>query len=112
MANDQPELLALPPRNTYLQQPNQALEELAVDLDLLALRRIVFARRRGFGGASCGGGFLLGDGVAHAVYQRDEEREVDGARDACAVGEVEGCQVVDDGFDVCAGQLLPQVGLG
>lgn len=44
---------------------------------------------------------MLCDGVAHAVYERDEEGEVDGAGDARAVLQVERCEVVDDGF--CGG---------
>lgn len=45
-----------------------------------------------------GGGFLLGDCVAYAVYEGDDEGQVDGAGDAGAVAQVEGDQVVDGGF--------------
>lgn len=54
----------------------------------------------------CGGGFLRGDGVADAVEQCDDEREVDGARDARAVFEVECCEVGDDGFGGGSGEAV------
>jgi hypothetical protein len=86
MTYNQPELLALPPRYTYPQQSNQRLEELAVQFDFLTTG----VRRGGFQ-FGLKGGFLRGDGVAHPVDQGDEESEVDGARDAGAVGQVKGC---------------------
>lgn len=95
MADQQPHLLAPHAGDHNLQQSQQALEELPVQLNLLPL-----PARETDGGSiglslSGGGGLLLGDGVADAVDQCDEEGEVDGARDlgsvlyvgCCGVGE-------------------------
>jgi hypothetical protein len=102
MANQQPELLASPPGDTDLEQPYQVLEELAIQLDFLAARGLALA---GAGARfpefrlSRGGGFLLGDGIADAIYERDEEGQVHGAGYACPVLKVAFREVVDDGFD-------------
>lgn len=86
MANQQPHLLAPHPGNDDPQQPQQALEELSVQLDLLPLP----VRETGGGniGLSVSGGLLLRDGVVDAVDQGDEEGEIDGARDFSAVLDV------------------------
>ena len=59
-----------------------------------------------------GSGFLRGDGIADTVYERDEEREVYGARDAGAIAEVQRCEVVDGRFEVCGREPLAEEGLG
>jgi len=72
MTYQQPELLAPPPRNTNLQQPNQILEELAIQLHLLATRSLPLADTcAGFAtqlGLPQGGSLLFGDGIADAIY--------------------------------------------
>lgn len=109
----EPQFLALPSRYTYPQQPQQVLEELAIQLHLLAPRHFAFAvrslvhARRSFSFAPLRRCFLLGDRITHAIYQRDKECKVNGAGDAGAVLEIEGREFVDDGFDTCCGKPLP-----
>jgi hypothetical protein len=71
MTYQQPKLLTPPPRNTNLQQANQVLEELAVQLHLLAARSLTLADTcAGFTQFSLplGSSLLFGDGIADAVY--------------------------------------------
>ena len=102
MAHQQPRLLAPPPGHQDLQQPQQRPEELPVQLHLLpllggAIAALLFGPADRDGafprGAlrllALGGGLLLGDGVADAVRERDEESYPDGAGDAGPVGKVE-----------------------
>lgn len=111
MANQQPKLLALPPRYAYPQQPQQVLEELAIELDLLPARSFAFAlgrRRLAVGGGTLGRGLLFGNGIADAVDEGDEEGEVDGAGYARAVLEVQAGEVVHDGRGRGAGEARPR----
>ena len=98
MANQQPGLLALPTRNHNPNQSHQRPEELPVQrnplLGLLAAGAILGVGDGALAsfallGLARRGGFLLRDGVAHAVDEGDEEGEPDGAGDARAVGQVE-----------------------
>jgi hypothetical protein len=97
--DQQPQLLALPARYANLQQPQQVLEELAVQLHLLPARRLARRGPRARPPAHFGlpqrRGLLLGYGIADACDQGDEEGEVEGARDACAVLEVQRSEVID-----------------
>lgn len=113
MADDQAQLLALPAGYADPQQSQQVLEELAVELDLLAPGCLALAARRlvRLGLAPLRGGFLLGDGIADAVDERNEEGEVDCARDARAVGQVERREVIDGGLEVGGREPLSQKGL-
>lgn len=82
MTDNQSELFALPARYTDLEQSQEILEELAVQLDLFSPRCFTLARP-----CTCltlcfapyRGGFLLGDGIANTVYERDEKCKVNGA---------------------------------
>lgn len=82
MTDDQPELLASPSWDTDLEQSQEVFEELAVQLDLLSPCGFALTCRRArfpLCFAPYRGGFLLSYGIAHAIYEGDEEREVDGA---------------------------------
>jgi hypothetical protein len=82
MADQQPELLTLPPGNHNLQQPQQILKELPIQLDLFPRRCLAIS-------SSCcrllalysalRRGFLFGNGIADAVNERDEESQIYGA---------------------------------
>lgn len=79
MTDQQSHLLTPYPGDHNPQQPQQTLEELPIQLDLLP------PPVRGASGRyidlslSSGCSLLLGDGVADAVDERDKEGEVDGA---------------------------------
>lgn len=109
VSDQEPELLTLPPRYTYFQQPQQVLEELSIQLYLLPPRCFTLAcccLIRCFGGTPYGSGLLLGNCIPYAVYEGDEESEVDGARYACSVLEVQPCEVVNYGFGRRAGEAV------
>lgn len=109
VTDDQSELLASPSWDADLEQTQEVLEELAIQLNLLSASgftltgpcpslALCFAPDR-----SC---FLLGDGVADAVYEGDEEREVDGPRYARTILEVQRGKVIDEGLDRSTGKTL------
>jgi len=101
MRDQQPELLAFPPRNAYPQQSEQVLEELPVQLYFLTLWSLAEGGSRTPRCLSQGSGFLFGDGGADAVEEGKEEGQVNGARDLGTVFEVEGSEFCNYGLD-CA----------
>lgn len=108
VADEQARLLATPAGHDDAEEAQQGAEELAVEFDLPFLLGLLGSvvvvdggGGLGLGALAARGGLLLGDGIAHAVDERDEQSEVDGARDAGSVGEVEGGEVGDDCAD-CA----------
>lgn len=102
VADEQPKLLAAPAGYHDLQKAKQVSQKLAIQLDPLP------GRARAFVTESAGpwpgpqlflslrGGLLLCDGIANAVGEREEEGEVDSARDAGAVSNIQARQVRDD----------------
>ena len=93
MTDNQSKLLTLPPRYHNPQQPKQVLEKLSIQLHPLPHRRLPF-RRACAGPLSrlrlqYGGGLLLGDGIADAIDEREEECQIDGPRDLGSMSEVE-----------------------
>ena len=111
VANEQARLLAPPAGHDDAEQAQQRAEEVAVELDPLlpvGVVGVAGGRRGGadplgaLGGFAGGRRLLLGDGVAHAVDQGDEQRDVDGARDAGAVAQVHGRELRDDAADGAA----------
>lgn len=102
MTDDQSELLASPSWYTDLEQPQEVLEELAVQLDLLTTCCFTLAWTCAcltLSFASYRGRFLLGDCIADTIDEGDKEGKVYGARDACAVLKIEGCELVDERLD-------------
>ena len=103
MTNQQSQLFALPPRYNDPQQLQQVLEELAIQLDaFLGLGSWLCGARRGSLPQLClslGRSFLFSDGIVDAVYESDEEGEVDGAGDAGSVAEVGVCEFGDEGSE-------------
>lgn len=92
MADQQPQLFALPSRYANPQQPEEVLEEHPVQFDLLPLCSIAFSQR-GRSPFSCcslpyGRSFLFSDGISHAIEEREEQRQVDCSRDLGSVLEI------------------------
>ena len=109
MTDDQSELLTAPSRYAYPQQPQQVLEELAVQLDLLPSCSFAFTgtcSRLALGLTSYRGRLLFRNGIADAVHESDEECEVNSSRDARSVLEVESGEVVEEGFEGGAGETM------
>lgn len=109
MTDDQPELLASPSWDANLEQSQEVLEELAVQLHLLSPGRFAFTGTclsSPLCFAPYRGCFLLGDGVADAVYESDEERKVDGPRNACTILKVQRGKLVYEGLDRSTGKSL------
>lgn len=90
MADQQPHLLTPHPGDHNPQEPQQTLEKLPIQFDLLPFPGGADGR---YIGLSLSGGcsLLLGDGVSDAVDERDEEGKVDSTRDLGAVFDVGGC---------------------
>lgn len=93
MADQQPQLLALPSRYANLEQPEQVPEELSVQFHLLPLRSLAMSKRSR---TMLSGGFmtrcsslLFVDSRSYAIKESEEEGKVDGSRDLGAVFEVE-----------------------
>lgn len=109
MADKQTQLLALPSWYAYTQQPDQVAKELSVQLHLLAsactaLSFPISSRRSSSG--FCG--FLLVDRVPNAIKQGDEKSDIDSARDARAVLEVERGEVLNGVFEPSFGDAAGQ----
>lgn len=89
MADQESQLFTLPSWYHNLQQPEQTLEKLSVQLDLLPLRRIALSTRHSpFAQSLCGSQrrrFLFRDCISYAIDESYEEGKVDGAGDAGAV---------------------------
>lgn len=103
MADQQSQLLALPSRYTYSQQSDQVSKELSVELYFLP--GCYFARSCACLwppprlGVRCQGGLLFPNSIAYTEYEGEEERYVDGARDARSVSKVQGREVIYYVFD-------------
>lgn len=72
MAYQQPQLFTPPLRYHDLQQPEQTLEEVAIQLDLLALRGFTLGRHSTLALPFLRAqrrGFLLGNGISNAIDQ-------------------------------------------
>lgn len=115
VADEQLELLAAPARYHDLQKPKQISQKLAIQLDPLPGRARAFVTETAGPRAgpqlllSLRGGLLLCDGIADAMGERQEEGEVDSARDPGAVLDIEARQV---GGDLSDGALRrEQLGL-
>ena len=103
MADQETQLLTPKTRNDYFEQAKKIPEEFPVDfhplLLVLFVRRVCISSNRGLVGAQFGlpskDSFLFGDGIIDSVDECDDQGDVDGSRDLCAVFEVEGGQFRD-----------------
>lgn len=81
MTDQQPQLLTLPTRYYYSQQPHQILEELPIQLHLLSRCAITGcdpSRMPPQFRLTFGGSFLFCYSISYPIYECDEECYVDG----------------------------------
>lgn len=96
MAHEKSQLLTPPTGDHNPQQAKQVLKKLPVDFYPLLPRLFVIAETSSAGPPShlnlLRGGFLFGDRIVDAFGKGCEEGEINGARDARAVFEVDGSE--------------------